>query len=133
MAIGWIALLKTVPWVDVIATAPAVADGAKKLWNAVARKPPPVQAPTEAKPSGLSLETEAVAQLQARLAALEKTASELHDQMLASSALIKELADQNTALIKRAEANRVRLFWLSGAVVFVGVLAVLGVALLLAR
>lgn len=53
--------------------------------------------------------------------------------MLASSELIKALADQNTGLIKRAEANRVRLLWLSGAVVVAGVLAAISLAMVLAR
>jgi hypothetical protein len=133
MAIGWISLLKTVPWTDVISTAPVVADGAKKLWNAVAKKSAPAAAPIEAAPTALAPEAEALARVQARLALIETTASELQHQMLASSELIKALADQNTGLIKRAEANRVRLLWLSGAVVVAGVLAAISLAMVLAR
>jgi hypothetical protein len=33
MALGWLALLKTVPWTDVISAAPQVTAGAKKLWD----------------------------------------------------------------------------------------------------
>ena len=58
--------------------------------------------------------------------ALETTVAELHTQMLASSELIKALADQNTALVKRVEAHRVRLLWLSGVVAVTLLLAVLG-------
>jgi hypothetical protein len=36
--------------------------------------------------------------------------------MLASSELINALAEQNTELVKRVEANRVRLLWLSVSV-----------------
>ena len=53
--------------------------------------------------------------------------------MLSSSELIKALADQNTELVKRAEANRIRLLWLSAAVVVAGALAAVSLALLLTR
>ena len=132
MAIGWISLLKTVPWADVIASAPAVAEGAKKLWRTVAKKSPSTAgaAPTS---SVLAPKTESLAQVQARLAALETTVAELHTQMLASTELIQALADQNTALVKRVEAHRRRLMWLSGVVVAGLVLAALSWAGVLAR
>lgn len=115
MAIGWITLLKTVPWMDVIASAPAVAEGAKKLWRTVAQKDPSAAGSAPAS-SALVPKLETLAQAQARLMALEATVAELHTQMRASSELIKALADQNTALVKRVEAHRVRLLWLSGVV-----------------
>lgn len=133
MAIGWLLLLKTVPWADVISNAPAVADGAKKLWNTVARKTPSAHVPSEGTPIPLSPETEAVAQMQARLALIETTASELHNQMLTSSELIKALADQNAELIKRVEANRIRLRWLSGVIGLLVAIAIIGLVLTLAR
>ncbi|MDD4880847.1 MAG: hypothetical protein PHX10_04655 [Gallionellaceae bacterium] len=132
MAIPWF-LLKTVPWADVIATAPVVADGAKKLWNAVAGKPAPVQVQAETPAVSAAPEAEAVALVQARLVAIEATVSELHRQMLASSELIKALADQNAELIKRAEANRIRLLWLYGVAMMLGVLATMALALALAN
>jgi hypothetical protein len=39
MAIGWLTVLKMVPWGEVIENAPKVAIGAKKLWDKVGRKP----------------------------------------------------------------------------------------------
>lgn len=125
MAIGWITLLKTVPWMDVIASAPAVAEGAKKLWRSVAQKGPSAAGSAPAS-SALVPKIETLAQAQARLMALETTVAELHTQMLASSELIKALADQNTALVKRVEAHRVRLLWLSGVLAMTLLLAVLG-------
>jgi uncharacterized protein involved in exopolysaccharide biosynthesis len=53
--------------------------------------------------------------LEARAAALEAAVSDLHRQMLASSELIKELAEQNAQLVKRIEANRKRTLWLGVA------------------
>ncbi len=41
MAIGWMTVLNLVPWGEVIKNAPAVADGAKKLWDSVGNKPAP--------------------------------------------------------------------------------------------
>lgn len=123
MAIGWISLLKTVPWVEVISSAPAVAEGAKKLWRTVAKKSPApeaVQVPHADTPP-----VETLAQTQARLMALNTTVAELQAHMLASSELIQVLADQNTALVKRVEAHRRQLRWLSGVVLASIVLAVL--------
>ena len=42
----WLHVLKTVPWTQVIKNAPVVADGARKLWQAVGNKPA-APAPTE--------------------------------------------------------------------------------------
>lgn len=119
MALGWFSLLKTVPWTEVISTAPLVAQGAKKLWDSVAKKTPPAPAP----PATPVLPTHdvVVAQLQTRILALEATSTELHTQMRASSELIQALATQNTELVQRVEANRVRLRWVSAALVALAV------------
>ena len=37
MAIPWLTLIKVVPWTDVIANAPKVVEGAKKLWGSAHR------------------------------------------------------------------------------------------------
>ena len=127
MAIGWLTVLKMVPWTDVISNAPKVAEGAKKLWGSVGKKPAaPVIAPIDA---GVPAEAPSVIKLAARVAALEEASRELHSQMLASSELITTLAEQNAQLIQRIERNRVQLRWLAGVS---GVSAVLGVAALVA-
>ena len=100
MAIGWLAVLQAVPWGQVIDNAPKVVDGAKKLWGSVSKKP----AAEEFDVSDAQASAEDVEDLdiiQKRLAALEKKTAELHEQMVTSSALIRELADQNTQLIAR--------------------------------
>ena len=133
MAIGWLSVLKMVPWSDVISNAPMVADGAKKLWSAVAKKPPTAESPiTSAQPT-LSPEARAIAKLQAQLAAAKTEVSDLHNQMLESSELIKALADQNTQLIKRVEVNRIRVLWLAGAMVVLGIVAAINLVITLAR
>jgi len=125
MALGWLTLLKHVPWSDVIANAPAVADGAKKLWNAAARRPPSSQESAADAPSSQATDADPLQLLQEEVARLEGA-------MLASSELINALAEQNAELIKRVESHRVRLVWLSVAVTIVGLIAAVAVAVLLA-
>ena len=123
MAVGWMSVLKMVPWSDVISNAPMVADGAKKLWSTVAKK---TGAATEAEvpvtPAAAHdlPAAELLALLQAQLARQDARIGELHQQMLSSSELIQSLAEQNTQLVQRVEANRVRVRWLSLAVVLLG-------------
>ncbi len=117
MAIGWLAVLKMVPWRDVISNAPAVADGAKKLWKSVAKKSSsPVAGSASSAPRVVS-ESQAVMLLQARVDTLEALTTDLHGQMLASSELINALAEQNAQLVKRIELNRRRLLWLAAVTV----------------
>lgn len=67
-----------------------------------------------------------------RISALESEAADLHDQMLASSELIKALAEQNTQLIQNIEANRVRVLQLTGVTAVLAIIAVAGLLLALA-
>ena len=131
MAIGWLTVLKLVPWTDVIKNAPKVADGAKKLWQSVGNKPPP-PADTTDTDMPPSPEGQAIAVLKTRLLTLENATQDLQEQMLASSELIKSLAEQNTQLIRRAEVNRLRLLWLASVTAVVAVVAVISLTLSLA-
>jgi hypothetical protein len=133
MAIPWLAVLTSVPWTDVIGNAPKVAEGAKKLWNAVSGKPPEQEPPVATSDLPPSSQSAAISALQARLAAMESATADLHSQMLASSELIKSLAEQNAQLIGRIEANRVRVLWLALGTVVLGVVAVLALILVLFR
>ena len=133
MAIGWLAVLQMVPWSDVIKNAPKVADGAKKLWSAVGKKPPPASPANTGASVQLSPEGQAIAALQSHVLALESATQDLHEQMLASTELIKALAEQNTQLIRRAEVNRVRLLLLAGVTAVGTVVALIALTLVLAR
>jgi hypothetical protein len=130
VAIGWLTVLRMVPWGDVVSNAPKIADGARKLWGAVGRKPPSVDVPAEGEQPS---EAQAIATLQARLAAADEAIADLHSQMLASSELIKALAEQNTQLVELAAVNRIRILWLSGATVVLAVVAVAGLVMTLSR
>lgn len=131
MAIGWLSVLKVVPWGDVIRNAPRLANEAKKLWSTVAKTPPVAgPSPTQAKPS-YSLDSQSLALLQADLELMVTEVSDLHKQMLESSQLIKALADQNTQLIRRMEVQRIRTLWLAGIAVVLGVVAVINLVITL--
>ncbi len=136
MAISWLTVLQAVPWSEVISNAPKVAESAKKLWAAVARKGDPVPSPVPpgATPIPEEPPDSAVAELQHKLVALESAVADLHAQMLASSQLVKELAEQNTQLIARIELNRRRTAWLVVAVALSAAVSIaFGLALVLPR
>lgn len=116
MAIGWLSVLKLVPWGDVIENAPKVAQGAKKLWNSVGKKAPAHDAVAGQQANAAGVDAP-VAQLQTQMAELQVATAALHQQMLESSALLKALAEQNTVLVQRVETHRKRLLGLAGVVV----------------
>ena len=121
MAIPWLTVLQAVPWTEVIRNAPKVADGAKKLWSSVAGGP--AQATVGGGAMAQSRGDGSREGLQARVDALESTVAALHDQLLSSAELIKQLADQNTLLIQRVEANRARSVRMGWALAVVAVIA----------
>jgi hypothetical protein len=122
-------VLKSVPWTEVIGNAPKVAEGAKKLWHTVSGKPP---ARVVREPGGAASETRSMADLQKQVDTLAAATSELHEQMLESSQLIKALAEQNAQLIAGIEANRIRQRRLGVAVAVLAVVALAGLVLNLA-
>lgn len=106
MAVGWMTVLKLVPWGDVIENAPKVAQGAKKLWNSVGKHAPvPTTSPVVAADDPHA----SVDALQRQVAELQTSVAQLHQQMVQSSALITSLAGQNTALIRRVQLLRYAL------------------------
>jgi hypothetical protein len=121
MAIGWLALLKVVPWREVAKNAPVIAENAKKLWGAVARKTPKqeVEIPIE-----FASKDQEITWLKEKLNTLEVANADLHNQMLTSSELMKDLADQNTQLINRIELNRIRILRLVVVTIVIGIIAV---------
>lgn len=121
MAIGWLSILKAVPWTDVVSNAPKVADGAKKLWETVARK----KAPTGTSPSATS-DTPNPDGLEVRIAELAGELDRLQQEMLASSQLLKTLAEQNAQLVRR-------VYWQNRLLLVVGLIAVAGLTLVLLR
>jgi hypothetical protein len=133
MAIGWMTVLNLVPWGEVIKNAPAVADGAKKLWDSVGKKSDAGTTVAEAATQTMDTAASPVAALQARLDRADASIAQLHEQMQASSELIKALAEQNSELIRRVEVNRVRVLWLAALVLLFGAIAALNLAVTFSR
>lgn len=102
MSISLLGAVKAVPWGDVIAAAPSVVQGANALWDRVAKKRPKgeTDAPVAAAPAGSTMDV--------RLAALEQVVTELQKEALASSQLIRSLAEQNVQLVSEIEVLRLR-------------------------
>jgi len=113
MAVGWLKVLKAVPWSDVIAAAPQVANGARKLWDTVGRKqaaPGAMGAMGEdAIMPAQAMGEDGVALLAAHIEQQDVAIAQMHSQLREASKLITELADQNAQLIAKMEAARGRL------------------------
>ncbi|HEY0841475.1 hypothetical protein [Methylotenera sp.] len=124
MAIGWLTLLKAVPWAEVAKKAPEVAESAKKLWNTIAKNPSNPDIKVETENHLFSSQDQEVKWLKERLAANEAAYADLHNQILASAELIRVLADQNTQLINAVELNRKRLVRLAVLTIIVGIVVV---------
>ena len=118
MALGWLAVLKSVPWTEVVRNAPLVATGAKKLWDTVATKKGVFQPQADMPQEPPSLEG-----LQAQVANLQAMMTESQRRLGDSSALVAELAEQNSQLIARIEALRKRQIWLTRGLLLTVVLA----------
>ena len=106
MSIGWMTAFKAIPWRDVIAAAPAVALGAKKLWTSV--KSARTDTAPEAGPETI----------EDQVRALQMQVSELTRESTASTELISSLAEQNARLVEAVEVlhGRVRILLAAGLV-----------------
>ena len=130
MAIGWLTVLQSVPWSDVVRNAPKVAAGAKKLWDNVANKSA-ANPDVAADGSGLAPGPATLEGLQQQVLSLQAASANLQQRLIESSDLIGTLAEQNAQLIQGIQVLRRRLFWLGAALVLVGLLAALATALAL--
>lgn len=115
---GWLTAFKVIPWGDVIAAAPTVARGAKKLWDSIREQPAaPGQGPTADGPEG-------------RLQALETQLADLRKELAVSSELISTLAQQNERLVEAVGILRARTrALLFSTVISFALLVVIGMAM----
>ncbi len=118
MAIGWITVLQSVPWTDVVRNAPKVAAGAKKLWGSLGRKGESTA--STVLDTAVPTEPMSLAQMQDRLGLLQAGTAELKQRLIESTSLIDALAEQNTQLIASTQALNRRLKWLTVLVVLLG-------------
>lgn len=114
MSISLLGAVKAVPWGDVLAAAPGVVQGANALWDRVAKKRQKGEAVPESGAAGTSAE--------ARVALLEQAVAELQKEALATSQLIRSLAEQNALLVREVEVLRLRsrVLLLAGVAISVG-------------
>ena len=110
MAVAWLKVLKSVPWSEVIAAAPQVANGARRLWDTVGRKQgAPGAMAEEAIMPAQTMGDDGVAMLVTHIEQQDAAIAQMHNQLRDASKLITELADQNAQLIAKMEAARGRL------------------------
>lgn|SRR5574340_246050 len=95
---AWWTVLKAVPWRDVIAHAPAVAQGARKLWKTVRRSSREALADSR---HGASPESE--------VSRLREQMREVQEQQVNMAALLETLAEQNEQLVRAVGNLRVWL------------------------
>lgn len=115
MAIGWLKVIQSVPWSDVISNAPKVAEGAKGLWDRVSKKGTPGTednsddvAPIFTTPLHTS------EQLQNEVFNLRNSQMQLETQMLEATNLINSLAQQNQDMVQRLNRLQSKLRWAIG-------------------
>jgi hypothetical protein len=93
---GWLTAFKVIPWGDVIAAAPTVARGARKLWDSIRDEPArSAVGPAPDSPEG-------------RARALESQLADMRKELAASTELINSLAQQNQRLVEAVGILRVR-------------------------
>lgn len=135
MAAGSIlTVLAQVPWGQVIDAAPKVAEGASRLWKNVKRRGQEDEATVEeilersAADADSPDRSEALQALGAQVQRLQQDVADLREEMQAATGLIKDLAEQNTALVQRIELNRRKLQRLTVACGLLGAGLGVGVA-----
>lgn len=139
MAAGSIlTVLAQVPWGQVIDAAPKVAEGASRLWKTVKRRGQEDEATVEevlersAADADSPDRREALQTLGAQVQRLQQDVADLREEMQAATGLIKDLAEQNTALVQRIELNRRRLRQLAWGTAGLGLALASALAYLLA-
>jgi len=106
MAIGWLTALKAIPWSDVVAAAPVIVKGAKRLYDAA-------QARRTGTTTGTATDAPAGTPEQ-RLEAAEAEIATLKAEQAAAGEVLRSLAEQNARLVGAVERLRVRtrvLMW----------------------
>jgi TolA-binding protein len=101
MAIGWLTVFKAIPWSDVVAAAPTVVKGARKLVDAVRKRGGEGEALDG--PEG-----EAAADPAARMRQLEARIEELEGRQQAAVNLMESMAEQQEKLVSAVEVLRLR-------------------------
>lgn len=123
MPLPWSTLVKAIPWSDVIAKAPDIAQGARKLWQQVSTRDTADSAgtPVPGNPSAP----------EARLTALAAQVAEMSSRQQESAELLSALATQNAELVGAVAALRQRNRLLAAATGLASVVALAALTLAL--
>lgn len=105
MALGWITVLKLVPWGGVIEATPQIVQAAKKLLGSTKKKD--ADTFTNAAPTA-GIHTESPAPVALQLQHLQERLVRLEQAHQASAVLIQSLAEQNAQVVQAVEALRKR-------------------------
>lgn len=132
MATNWWTMLKTVPWSEVLSAAPQVASGARRLWDSVNRKSVPAPESEEVMHAVVA-DDEVLAAVQARVHQHDEQLLDMRTQLRSASELIANIADQNAQLIAKVDAQRSKLRWMGWITGASALLAIVALALVLAR
>ncbi len=116
MALPWLALIKAVPWTDVVAHAPTVLNAAKKLWQPKPGERPQPLPDGEGRGTGDAAAAPGHGASALRVAALESQVADLAEQLANTNQLLQDMAEQQARMLVQVEANRQtlsRLRWLA--------------------
>jgi hypothetical protein len=110
VAAPWLrAAFKAIPWKEVVAAAPSIVEGTRKLWGSVTKtekQPSPAGERSGTSSSGRS---DPISALEDRVVALEAKTAEMAHEAVTSAELIKSLAEQNAKLVQAVEILRLRM------------------------
>jgi predicted transcriptional regulator len=122
MAIPWLSALKVIPWGDVISHAPSVLEKARDL---MARKPADAAPSSMASPN-VHDDVPSLGELKNRLLAAALHMDELQQRQTQLTQTVRELAEQNAALLSAVSGLRqtLRLLTVGLALAFVALGAV---------
>ncbi len=127
MALPWLALIKAVPWTEVVAHAPAVLSAAKKLWQPKPGERPQPLPDGEGRGTGDGPAAPGQGASALRVAALESQVAELTGQLATTNQLVQDMAEQQARMLVQVEAQRQTLSRLRWVAVVALVLAAVAV------
>lgn len=109
MTIPWLAAaIKAIPWREVVIAAPAIAEGARKLWGSVTRTEKQTLPANGQASESSSTPSDQLSAIKARLLTLEAKTTDVAREAVTSAELIKSLAEQSAQLVQAVEILRLR-------------------------
>jgi hypothetical protein len=120
MAVGWIRAIRAVPWNEVIAAAPVVVGGAKKILTALQKKERADRAASRVNPSSPPPNDP-------ELRALHRRIVDLEGDLVDATQVLNHLADQHAQLVIAVEAlrRRTRIITWTCVVLAMGIVMIL--------